>query len=338
MPRRLNRFSQLVLMGLLAAGIVVSLVLIREGINLFSQADPANAPQNIIVTNQWNGRFGIAFETTAVDTLATLVIGTDAANVSQVVYDSQGQDFKGPLHLFNVTGLVPDKTYYYKFLINSNIYDNGGEPYTIKTLKLDLTPFENIPIGGKIDPVKTPCLVYSHVFTNSETSLPSIDSVAANGTYTINLDYMLKKDSYTLYDMSTSNLIIFVKCADGTSGGVTTPANKDPGVVTLSSTFAVKSYYNDMKDFTAVAGTITPTPNGGLTSTPTYTTIPATKAPTNAYTASPTKTNTPVPTKKPTTTDNLPHTAITDDSQPFIWGILLIILGLYIKQSLKKPI
>ena len=161
MGTKRSKLPGILLTVLIAAGLICVIILIKYGVNPFSTAAVTGAPQHIVIANQWNGRFSVTFETPDTGTTATMVYGKDAATLDQTLNDAQGANYQGTLHLFNVTGLQPDQTYYYKFIINSNTFDNNGQPYSIKALNLNVTPFEQLPLSGKILPAGKTCLIYS---------------------------------------------------------------------------------------------------------------------------------------------------------------------------------
>jgi len=325
MGTKRSKLPGILLTVLIAAGLICVIILIKYGVNPFSTAAVTGAPQHIVIANQWNGRFSVTFETPDTGTTATMVYGKDAATLDQTLNDAQGANYQGTLHLFNVTGLQPDQTYYYKFIINSNTFDNNGQPYSIKALNLNVTPFEQLPLSGKILPAGKTCLIYTHLFNTDNTSLPSIDYVGTNGTYTINMDYLLQKDSYTNFPIAGSKLLIYAKCTDGTRGGIIADIGSTPETINVNSTFPYEFYDNSLKGFVAVTPSVT------------VSVLPTTVTPTPS--ATPTRTPTPTPTNTPTPTvtpSNLPPTGMVEDTAPLFAGLICIGTGMYLSSYLKN--
>lgn len=328
-----NKFGNIVAIGLvvlLLIGIIFTMYLINEGINPFSQASVAYEPKNIVVGNLWNSRFSIAFETTADDASATLLISDDPNNITETIYDANGADYTGNLHLFNAITLKTNTTYFYRFLINGEEYDNDGQAYSVNTLNLDTTPFENLPVAGKFSPAQDNCIVYSHLYTNTATSFTSLDYTASNGTYVINTDYFLNRVTKEPFDRDNSKLLTFIKCADGTRGGIESTIDGEQEEITLSADFPYESYDSTLTGFTPT--TVATTTVAATTAVPTVTaTAPVTTA---------VITDTPIQTTiKPTTitpTEAIPDTAIGDDIRPILLGIILLLTGLYFRKAVKS--
>lgn len=325
--RRL-RISAVLLTLLFIIGIVFTIILIINGVDPFSKADPTLTPQNIIIGNQWNGRFSIAFETPGTGTSATLLIGKDQTNLVTTINDAQGSNYNGTMHLFNATGLEPDQTYYYKFLVNGGFFDDGGKPYSIKILKLSITPFEKLPLSGKLLPAGKTCIIYSHYFNDNGTSLTTMDYAATNGTYTLNMDYLLQKDTYTAFPTEGAKVFTYVKCVDGTRGDTITDIGSNPADINLSLSFSPEFYDNSLKTFgLQPSGSATPIPTGTSIATITPTPFPtSTKIPVTTIKA------TTFPTVTPS---KLPPTGLVDDNMPIIMGLIFITVGIFLRRSIQ---
>jgi hypothetical protein len=300
------------------------LLLLATGLWFLIKVDfkptPENTPQNIYVVNQWTGRFGITFETSSSTSNAKMLLGKDQNNLDITINDVNGAAYQGKLHLFNASTLDPAQTYYYKFLINEETHDNSGAPYSISTLNLNATPFQGIPLAGRINTTESTCLIYAHLIKNGQTSLPFVDYVASNGTYTINVDYLLDKTTKTPLDPSNSDILIYVECNDGKSGGTVSRTNEAIPNIIVSSNFSVQNYSNELRSFMA-GGSVTPTATAIITPT---------RAP---ITMTPTRYTGPSATPRVTA---LPKTGLVEDASPVLIGLLLMLGGFYLRVSLTR--
>lgn len=280
---------------------------------------PDDAPKNIHVVNNWTGRFGLTFETDLETTSAQIALGKSPSNLDIIVDDVNGADHKGKLHLLNAIGLDTNQLYYYRILINGSIYDSQAAPSEYTTISLNTTPFEGQPLAGKISQANGVCLVYAHLIVDGKTSLPSVEYMAENGTYTINVDYLVDKDTYTPIDPTNKDILIYAKCEDGKAGGIVTKVSEILPDFSVSEGYSVTSYDNEL----------TSLPGNGVTFTPKPTTI--TPTPTQPITRT---TAVPVSTR-PSLTD-LPRTGIIDDSNPYLLGLIMIMLGIYLQYASNK--
>lgn len=280
---------------------------------------PDDAPKNIHIVNNWTGRFGLTFETDLDTSSAQIALGKSASNLDIIIDDVNGADHTGKLHLLNATGLDTNQLYFYRILINGAIYDPQAAPSEYTTVNLNTTPFEGQPLAGKISQATGVCLVYAHLIVGGETSLPSVEYLAGNGTYTINVDYFMDKDTYTPIDPTNQDILIYAKCEDGKAGGIVTKVSEILPDFAVSEGYSVASYDNDLtalpgNDVTAIPRptTITPTPTQPVTRT---TTVPI--------------------STRPSLTD-LPRTGILDDSNPYLLGAIMITLGIYLQYASQK--
>jgi hypothetical protein len=280
---------------------------------------PDDTPTNITIVNNWTGRFGLTFETALDTTSAQIALGKSPSNLDIIIDDVNGADHKGKLHLLNATGLDTNQLYYYRILINGAIYDPQAAPSEYNTVNLNTTPFEGQPLAGKVSQAEGVCLVYAHLIVDGATSLPSVEYLAGNGTYTINVDYFLDKTTYNPIDPTNKDILVYAKCQDGRAGGIVTKVSEIMPDFAVNSGYSITSYSNDL----------TALPGSGVTQTVKPTTI--TPTPTQPVTRT---TTVPISTR-PSLTD-LPRTGILDDSNPYLPGLLMIALGIYLQYSLSK--
>lgn len=218
----------LILLGGLVAGVV--LVNSRQG--LVTKAGPTEAPKNVKISNKGSNTFTVSWTT---DTPVTgylnysenpAKINSPAGDIrDQISGSSQGYTN----HYVVVTGLNTEKTIYFMIGSGSQMYDDSGKPFEVRTGKQVIAPQENI-ITGKVlgadgNPVNG-AVVYVEV-EGGETL-----SSMTNGEGVWKLNLALSRDSsgaVLTYDGSTSLISIFVQAGiSGTATAITNTANSKP--------------------------------------------------------------------------------------------------------------
>ncbi len=123
---------------LLIVSLVIGVVFFGNGTGLFApRATPETTPKNISTSNITNKSFTVSFYTDE-ETIAFIKYGISPSDIKKQVSDDRDQ-LSGVikpyrLHHITIRGLEPNTTYYYYLGTGSNTtFDNGGNPYQIKT-------------------------------------------------------------------------------------------------------------------------------------------------------------------------------------------------------------
>lgn len=123
---------------LLVVSLVIGVIFFGNGTGLFApRATPETTPKNITNSNITNKSFTVSFYTDE-ETIAFIKYGTSPNDIKKQVSDDRDQ-LSGVikpyrLHHITVKGLEPNTTYYYLLGTGSNTtFDNGGNPFQIKT-------------------------------------------------------------------------------------------------------------------------------------------------------------------------------------------------------------
>jgi len=118
--------------------LVIGVIFFGNGTGLFApRATPETTPKNITNSNITNKSFTVSFYTDE-ETIAFIKYGTSPNDIKKQVSDDRDQ-LSGVikpyrLHHITVKGLEPNTTYYYLLGTGSNTtFDNGGNPFQIKT-------------------------------------------------------------------------------------------------------------------------------------------------------------------------------------------------------------
>jgi hypothetical protein len=132
-------------LSLLVVGLVIGIVLLGQGTNVFApRATPETTPKQIRVTNVSDTSFTISFATDET-TPGFLKYGTEPKKISTQAPDDRdkltGAVDSYILHHITVTGLQPATEYYYLLGTGSgSTFDNNGAPFTVKTAARGGTP------------------------------------------------------------------------------------------------------------------------------------------------------------------------------------------------------
>lgn len=221
-------FGVLILLGGLVAGVI--LVNNRQGI--LTKAGPTEAPKNVKISNNGTNTFTVSWTT---DTPVTgyikysenpAKITTPAGDIrDQISGSSQGYTN----HYVTVTGLNPATTNYFLIGSGSQMYDDSGKPFEVRTGPQVIAPPEDV-INGKVvgadgSPVNN-AIVY--VEAQGGETLSAMTKV--DGTWRLNLALSRdNKGAVLTYDPATALISIFVQAGlSGTATAITNTSKAKP--------------------------------------------------------------------------------------------------------------
>jgi hypothetical protein len=221
-------FGVLILLGGLVAGVI--LVNSRQG--LLTKAGPTEAPKNVKISNKGSNTFSVSWTT---DTPVTgyikysenpAKITTPAGDVrDQISGSSQGYTN----HYVSVTGLNPEKTNYFMIGSGSQLYDDSGKPFEVRTGQQVIAPPEDV-ISGKIVGAGGDPINFAIVYVEAEGGQTLSAMTKTDGTFRLNL--ALSRDSaggVLTYDGATSLVSIFVQAGiSGTATAITNTGKTKP--------------------------------------------------------------------------------------------------------------
>lgn len=262
----------IILISIVLIGIPLFIVAISLGFNPFVSASPTETPKDLIISNLTANSATLSFFTPAAATDAIVKYGTTADNLSLTVADrrdlnsgSSGNYFS---HIFDLTNLSPNTTYFYAIIIGGHQYLNGGAPFQTKTLPLSDTIAVPQPNYGRIAPAEDSTLIYTHAVNGSTTSTTALSIIAQNGTFTFDMGALKDKQTGEQFALTGAHLITFAQSPSGKKGATMYAADSRPGEIIISETFT-QSYNNNLTSVTSVNTTATPSPSSGATQTPT---------------------------------------------------------------------
>lgn len=138
-------FALLILLG----GLVVTSVLIRQGVFTVSQASPEQEPQNVHVINVTDTSFTLAFTTNAPTVAAVNIQNT---NPPTLVYDKRDTSGNTPYltHFITVNSLTPETNYTFSILSDGKNYLDQGKLYSVMTTPKTTSVSDTYPISGSV--------------------------------------------------------------------------------------------------------------------------------------------------------------------------------------------
>lgn len=217
---------------ILLGGLVAGVILVNNRQGLITKAGPTEAPKNVKISNKGSNTFTVSWTT---DTPVTgylkysenpAKINTPAGDIrDQISGSSQGYTN----HYINVTGLNPDKTNYLMVGSGSQLYDDSGKPFEVRTGQSVISPSEDV-ISGKVVGADGSPINNAIVYVEVEKGQTLSAMTKTDGTWRLNL--ALSRDSkgaVLTYDPVTSLISIFVQAGiSGTATAITNTSNAKP--------------------------------------------------------------------------------------------------------------
>ena len=221
-------FGLLILIGGLIAGIL--LVSQRQG--LTTQAGPTAQPKNVRIANIGSGGYTVSW-TSDVPVTGFLKYSDNPTRLTLPAGDTRdqisGTTNQYTTHYVDVTGLTPDKTYYFEIGSGSQTYNDGGRPYQVRTTLQAAAPAEDV-ISGKIVTAAGAgaggAMVYAEI-TGAQT-LSTLTNT--DGSWRIALSNARNAGgNFVAYDPAVETITVFVQAGtSGTATAITNTATDNP--------------------------------------------------------------------------------------------------------------
>lgn len=218
----------LILLGGLIAGVI--LVNSRQG--LLIKAGPTEAPKNVKVSNKGSNTFTVSWTTDQP------VTGYIKHSENPAKINTPAGDFRDQIsgtsqgytnHYVTVTGLNSEKSNYVMIGSGSQMYDDAGKPFEIKTGQQVIAPPEDV-VNGKVVGIDGGPINNAIVYIEIEGGQTLSTTTKADGTWRWNL--ALSRDSkgaVLTYDSATSLVSIFVQAGiSGTATAITNTTKTKP--------------------------------------------------------------------------------------------------------------
>lgn len=225
MNRKIPTFLGLLI---LVAGLIGGIYLVNSRTSLQTKAGPTESPKNIKITNKGSNSISISW-TTDIPMTGYLRYSEDPGKINLPAGDVRDQ-ITGTSQLYtnhyvNITGLNPNKQYYFNIGSGSQTYNDNGSPFQFKTFSNVNSPAEDVVSGKVINPDNSPvngAIIFLDI-DGSET----LSTITKNdGSWRLNLSTARTKDGKVLQvDPKTTVLSIFVQA--GTTGTATAVTNTE---------------------------------------------------------------------------------------------------------------
>lgn len=254
-------------------GVIVTTILVKQGVIFFGHAAPSDIPQDIRITNISDTGFTVTYTTSAnVIGTVTLISNTKP----QVILDDRDQQAGVPkpynVHSISVKNLTPQTAYSFTILSGSTTYQDGNKPFTLTTQqKITDTPTEQTPLAGKIllPDGTVPAETILFVTTTNGQLLSTL--LNPSGLYILPLNTMRTKDFSSLVKFTSDSILQIL----ATNGSISSHATVGMGSINPVPAITLSQDY----DFTL---STKPIPTGSATKFPSF------DAQTNnSYTATP---------------------------------------------------
>ena len=232
---------------ILIAGLIAGIVLVNSRTSLQTKAGPTESPKNIKITNRGSNSVSISW-TTDIPMTGYIRYSEDPAKITVPAGDVRDQ-ISGTSqaytnHYVNITGLSPNKQYYFNIGSGSQSYNDNGRPFQFRTFASLSSPPEDVVSGKVINADGSP-VNGAIVFLD----LPEAETLSAitknDGGWRINLSTARNKDGKVPpIDPKTTVLSIFVSA--GSTGTATAITNTEkarpvPDIITGKNQAFVES-------------------------------------------------------------------------------------------------
>ena len=211
---------------ILIAGLIVGVILVNSRTSLQTKAGPTESPKNIKITNKGSNSISISW-TTDVPMTGYLRYSEDPVKITSPAGDVRdqisGTSQSYTSHYVNITGLNPNKQYYFNIGSGSQTYNDNGKPFQFRTFDNISSPPEDV-ISGKIINADTTAVNGAIVFLELNGIEPMSAITKSDGTWRINIS-SARTDAGKIpeIDKETTVLSLFVQA--GTSGTATALTN-----------------------------------------------------------------------------------------------------------------
>lgn len=119
----------IIIFAILIVSIVLSVLGVRAAKTFISGATADYEPQNLTAVPKEDGKTAMISWTTDKEAKASVFYGTNMASLLLMAVDVE----PAVDHNILLTNLKADTTYYYKIVIDDNVFDDGGMMYKFKT-------------------------------------------------------------------------------------------------------------------------------------------------------------------------------------------------------------
>ncbi len=226
-----RRIPGLSIVFLLILGFFTVSFVTQNKVNPFSQASGSGQPENIRITNLSSTSFTISYTTT--ESTSGTISYQQAGQANTVVFDDRDNTNTSnnhKLHYFTLKNLQPDTNYLFNILSGGNTYENGGHPYSIKTLSPPENKLSSQELKGKV--IIPAALDQEAIVYATASGVEDLSVLVANdGSYSLDSSNFLNSTNNNL-NLSLAKIYLLVQ-ADGQQTTLTIPNGLTQTVPTI---------------------------------------------------------------------------------------------------------
>lgn len=217
---------------ILIAGLAAGVYLVGQQQGFFTKAGPTATPKNVKITNRGSNTFVVSW-TSDVPVTGFIKYSDNPAKLSLPAGDSRdqisGTSSSYTTHYVEVTGLTPDKTYYFEIGSGSATYNDNGKPYQARTAQAGAAPAEDV-MSGKVITAAGAGAAGVMVYAELTGSEPLSALTKNDGTFRLALsNARSKQGKFLTYDKAKEIVSITVQGgANGSATAVTNTATDNP--------------------------------------------------------------------------------------------------------------
>lgn len=237
-----KRIPMLGVVVILLVGVIITSVLVQQGIIIFQNAAPSDNPQNIRITNISDSSFTVTY-TTDTSVIGTITFAKDGEK-PEVILDDRDEQSGVPkqymVHSISAKNLSPNTSYTFTILSGTTTYLDNDKPFSLTTPeKLTDEPSEHIPLAGKVVLPDGTKPTEALIFVTAQNGQMLSTLLNAAGLYILPLNTMRTKDLSTPLQFTQDTQIqILVQNHDLTSRVTTGVTNSNPvPPITLSQDY-----------------------------------------------------------------------------------------------------
>ncbi len=250
----------------LIAGLGGGLYLVGKA-TIMPRASAEETPKEIKITNIMENSFTVSW-VTEISTTGFLRYGQVADNLDQTSGDDRDQ-LSGEVgqfvtHHVTIRNLKPETNYFFKLGSGTKrvLYDNSGQPYTIKTPAVLSTPPPADTVYGTIMATESAPAEGVIVYLTLPGGSPLSAVAKSSGNWAVSLSTSRTSDlsTYVAYDRQATTLELFVQGGNNrTATAITVTANDAPvPPITLGKTHDFRSDIPISQDQEATPGALPP--------------------------------------------------------------------------------
>lgn len=195
--------------GILLIGILITSLFVETGVLFIGQASPSQNPKDIHMSNITDTSFTVSYRTDSA-TVGAISLGKEKTSAKTYFDDrSQQKEKITPyrLHVITIQNLQPLTAYYFSIVSDSEMYENNGTPFEVKTGQtLQRTSSQQLIKGNVITPDGSN-ISEAIVYVKSTNSQTLSTLVEANGSFTLDASIFRTLDNSSYITLTSDQIL-----------------------------------------------------------------------------------------------------------------------------------